>query len=329
MKFTAAVLTELNMPLSIDDLETDEIQNGQVLVENHISGICGSQLHEIRGNKGNGKFLPHLMGHEGVGRVLAVGQGVTNVAVDDMVIMHWRVGTGIESNFPGYFYNGSKIGSGKVTTLSTHSVVSENRLTVVPPETNKEFAALLGCGLSTALAIVDNEIDFSLGEKVAVIGCGGVGLNIIQALKLAGAVVIGVDRELEKQALALTLGADKFLMNLDEDVDVVIDTTGNVEVISSYFSKCNKMVLVGQPEPSQSLVLEDAIKFFDGSGRSIRATQGGQFNPTKDIPRYLRLQDKINLDVITHRFNLKEVNTAFEILKSGKAGRIMIGMENE
>ena len=95
----AVVLEQIDSPLVVKDVELTPLSVGQVLVKVLVSGLCGSQLHEIRGHKGNAKFLPHLMGHEGCGIVEEVGPGVTTVNVGDKVVMHWRPGSGIESPF--------------------------------------------------------------------------------------------------------------------------------------------------------------------------------------------------------------------------------------
>ena len=123
----AAILEKINHPLLIKDVDCTALKVGQVLVKNIMSGLCGAQLHEIRGHKGNEKFLPHLMGHEGCGIVMEVGTGVGTVKVGDKVVMHWRQGSGIESDFPNYILDNKVISSGKVTTLSEYSIVSENR----------------------------------------------------------------------------------------------------------------------------------------------------------------------------------------------------------
>ena len=98
----AAVLETINHPLSIREVELTDLKVGQVLIKIIVSGLCGAQLHEIRGHKGNAKFLPHLMGHEGCGIVESVGPGVTTVKVGDKVVMHWRPGTGIEAPPPTF-----------------------------------------------------------------------------------------------------------------------------------------------------------------------------------------------------------------------------------
>jgi Zn-dependent alcohol dehydrogenase len=328
------ILEKLDAPLEIRELELTELKIGQVLVQIIVSGICGSQIHEINGHKGNIKFLPHLMGHEGCGLVEEVGPGVTKVKPGDKVVMHWRPGLGIESDFPKYILNGKNISSGKVNTLAEKAIVSENRLTVVPFSTNPEFAALLGCSLTTALGVIDNESNLKFGEKVAVIGCGGVGLNVLTAARLRGAGEIhAVDSAKDKHKLCMEQGATYFhshAAKLPSGIDLVIDTTGIPELISGIFLKLSnkgRIILLGQPIPGQSLLIPDALRLFDGAGLSIKASQGGSTIPQEDIPRYIDLLNLglLSIDkLITHRFDLSEINLAFEILKSGVAGRIMI-----
>jgi len=344
----AAILRRLDSPLEICEVELTDLQVGQVLVRNLVSGICGSQLQEIAGNKGNGKFLPHLMGHEGVGIVEEIGAGVTRVKPGDKVVMHWRVGEGIEAAFPKYILNGKSISSGKVTTLSENSIVSENRLTPVPDATPNYFAALLGCGLTTALGIINIEADVKFGESVVIAGCGGVGLNLIQSAKLANAFhVIGLDIESGKESLAKKCGADFFVKSGSKEleeilaeystqklIDVAIDTTGSATVIanlSTRLSNSGRLILVGQPKPGQSIELPNALDLFGTRGKSILTTQGGKTNPTMDIPRYVNLEKngKLSVDsVVTHKFALSHVNEAFDVLRSGLAGRIMIEVAN-
>jgi S-(hydroxymethyl)glutathione dehydrogenase/alcohol dehydrogenase len=248
--------------------------------------------------------------------------------------MHWRPGTGIEAPFPSYVLDGKSMSSGKVTTLSEYSIVSENRLTTVPQDTPEDLCAILGCALTTAMGIIDNEVDLKFGESVAVVGCGGVGLNLIQAAALKSACPIyAIDNNVTKRDLCFTAGASLFtnsVTNLDEKVDVIIDTTGIPEVISECVSKLSgkgRMILVGQPAPGRGVEVMNAVNLFSGMGQTIKATQGGKTNPTEDIPRYVRMHQEGILDVkqfVTHRFKLDQVNEAFDLLKSGDAGRIII-----
>ncbi len=345
----AAVLKNLNSELTISEVELTPLKVGQVLVEVLVSGICGSQLQEISGYKGNEKFLPHLLGHEGCGKVLETGPGVTTVKVGDKVVMHWRTGSGIESEFPEYILGGKKISSGKINTLSEFAIVSENRVTTVPHETPDYLCALLGCGLSTALGIVNNEIELKFGESILIIGCGGVGLNLIQAANLGSAFPIFViDRNDSKRKLAISLGANYFINSLSENldelikkhalsgkIDIIIDTSGDPKTInemSTYLSDNGRLILVGQPKPDTQIMFSSASKLFGTKGKYIKTTQGGKSQPELDIPRFigLYLAGKINFDkVITDVFSLIEVNKALSLLRSGTAGRIMIDMKRD
>jgi len=335
----AAVLEKIDAPLAVKEVELTPLKFGQVLVKILVSGLCGAQLHEIRGHKGNAKFLPHLMGHEGCGIVEKVGLGVTTVKPGDKVVMHWRPGSGVEAPFPNYILDGKTISSGKVTTLSEYSIVSENRLTSIPADTPSVLAAMLGCSLTTALGIIDNECDLKFGETVAIIGCGGVGLNLIQAANMRSvARVYGVDINQKMIDLSYIMGVTSFtdsIKNIEDSVDVIIDTTGIPQVIAEAYEKLSpsgRLILVGQPAPGKSIELPNAVSMFDGSGKSVRATQGGGTIPQIDIPRYIELANRGILSyeqLHTDTFSLDEVNEAFDLLKSGNAGRIMIKIGEE
>ena len=332
----AAVLEKLNSPLVIRDLELSGLEFGQVLVRVLVSGICGSQLHEIAGHKGNGKFLPHLMGHEGCGIVEALGPDVTKFKIGDKVVMHWRQSSGMESDFPKYFLDGKQFSSGKVNTITEKAICSENRLTKVPEETPNDLAALLGCSMSTAFGIVNNEINLKIGESILVIGAGGLGLNLIQAARISGAGKIdALDKDWGKEILSQSMGASGYTTSINQIIDkydIIIDTTGNTKVISEAFTKLSslgRLILVGQPKPKEPLLLNEALSFFNGSGLTIKATQGGKSNPDTDIPAHLNLYRSGVLDykkLITHRFSLMGINKAFDLLKTGRAGRIMIDL---
>ena len=196
MKTTqAAILVAQRQPLLIDTIELpQQLEVGQVLVEVKVSGICGSQLGEIDGVKGPDRFLPHLMGHEGFGKVLEVGAGVKHVQVGDSVVLHWRPGAGIQADPPIYRWRDQKLNAGWVTTFNRHAVVSENRCTKVPSDIDPEKAALFGCAITTGFGVVENNAKLKMGESVVVFGSGGVGLNIIQAASLVSATpIIAVD----------------------------------------------------------------------------------------------------------------------------------------
>ena len=346
----AAILEKINEPLVIGDVELTPLKVGQVLIKILVSGLCGSQLLEIKGYKNNAKFVPHLLGHEGCGIVEDTGDGVTKVKKGDKVVMHWMKGDGIESDFPNYVYKGNIISSGKITTLSEYSIVSENRLTVVPKDSDPEICALFGCSVTTALGTINNDAQVKFGENIMIIGCGGVGLNLVQGAKLAGACYIfGVDVEDEKEVFFKKLGGDFYINSKKESVqekvsnilnkkgiDVVIDTTGITSMINlgiSLLADSGRFIMVGHPNPNDDTIeIKNANHMFNGIGKKLMATQGGQTNPQKDINRYLRLYENkmLNLkELITNRFELNEVNNAISTLKQGKSGRIIINCNKE
>ncbi len=341
----AAVLETLNAPLRIADVGLLPLQFGQVLVRVLVSGICGAQLQEISGHKGNAGFLPHLLGHEGCGLVEEVGPGVLHVNCGDKVVMHWRKGAGIESDFPAYVLDGQTIRSGKVTTFSEYSVVSENRLTRVPAGTPPDLAALLGCGLSTALGTIENEAAVRFGESVLVVGVGGVGANMIRAAALAHAWPIGaVDVHSLKRSLAREMGAHFFFNPIEVDLadavraenirgfDVIIDTAGTGASMESALPLLNpggRFIMLGQPIPGRAVSISEAKHMFEGEGKVIKATQGGGFHPEFDIPRYVRLHAMGALkieDIVSERIPLCEINHGLDLVREGQASRVMVDM---
>jgi S-(hydroxymethyl)glutathione dehydrogenase/alcohol dehydrogenase len=348
----AAVLTKINAPLELWEIEPQwhthdsHCANGQVKVDVIASGICGSQLQEIAGNKG-ADFIPHLLGHEGVGRVRSIGAGVSSQLLGRKVCLHWRKGSGPESYLPARYEaaGGVTLGGGHVTTLCEQAVVSANRVTVVPEDVPDELCALLGCGLSTALGTIEQEAKVKFGESVLIVGCGGVGLNLIQAAKLACAYpIVGMDVSDEKRSTVELLGAHKYVNTKKElakdalfayglrGFDVIIDTSGSISALEStipLLADSGRYVLIGQPKPGESFKVEGALSMFAGEGRSIRATQGGGFRPSQDIPRFINLWRAGHLDleaVISHRIGLSEINKGIELVRAGQAGRIMVTM---
>lgn len=336
----AAILQELNKELIIDNVQLHDLKWGQILVKIIKSGLCGAQIQEIQGLKGNSKFLPHLLGHEGCGIVEDIGPAVTKVKKGDKVVLHWKKGSGIESEFPFYFWKNQNISGGKVTTLSEYSVVSENRLTKIDDKVSDDFAALLGCGLSTGLSVINKEANIKFGESVLILGCGGVGLNCIFASKLSQAFpIIGVDINKNKEQLVKKNGGEFYsidqlnvLLDKHKKFDCIIDTTGNLELISEllpFLSEQGRCIFIAQPKQNSSLIIKNPIQFFSTKGIMFKTTQAGGFDPDIDIPKYtkLYLNNLINTDnIITNYFSLNDINQAINSLKTGNCGRIIINI---
>jgi S-(hydroxymethyl)glutathione dehydrogenase/alcohol dehydrogenase len=135
MKTLAAVLTQTNQPLQIEELEIPALKEGQVLVKVAFSGVCHSQLNEVRGLKGVDNYLPHTLGHEGSGIVQAVGSGVNKVSEGNSVVLTWIKGNGSDISSATYRRkDGSKVNSGAISTFMEYAVVSENRVIPVSKE---------------------------------------------------------------------------------------------------------------------------------------------------------------------------------------------------
>src|SRR3954452_135828 len=209
----AAILAQSRQPLIVDEIALPEALNvGQVLVKILHTTICGAQINEIAAAKGPDKFLPHLLGHEASGTVVETGPGVTNVKAGDTMVLHWRPSLGIQCQPAAYKWRGEKLNAGWVTTFSQHAVISENRMTVISPDYDLKVAPLLGCAVTTAAGVINNDAGVKIGESVVVFGVGGVGINVIQFAELAGAYpIVAVDLVPAKLDMARQRGATHVL----------------------------------------------------------------------------------------------------------------------
>ncbi len=342
-KMKAAILTELRAPLVITEVELPQkLEVGQVLVKVHYSGICGSQLGEIDGAKGEDKYLPHLLGHEGSGTVLAVGPGVRQVKPEDQVVLHWRKGLGIESETPSYTWNGRKVNAGWIATFNEYAIVSENRLTPIPADCDLSVAALFGCAVTTGFGVIENNAKVRIGESVVVFGAGGIGLNIIQAASMVSAYpIIAVDLYDNKLALAQEMGASHAINSSRGDVrealsailgsagtDVFVDNTGVPAIIEMGYQLLKpqgRMTLVGVPRKGNNINIYSLPLHL---GKEISGSHGGDAQPHQDIPRYQQLFAKGRLklkELITDFCPLDKINEAIADIRSGKIqGRCVI-----
>ena len=168
----AAVLDKIGNPLLLADLQVPTLLPGQVAVDVRAAGLCGAQIREITGAKGEDRHLPHLLGHEGGGIVIDVGPGVRYVRADDQVVMHWRKGRGIEAECPQFNepQRNQLVGAGPVATFTEIAIVSENRLTTVNPRLPFDIGALMGCAVTTALGLINNEAKLKIGQSIAIAG---------------------------------------------------------------------------------------------------------------------------------------------------------------
>jgi Zn-dependent alcohol dehydrogenase len=333
----AAILVESGNPLKIERIKLPEkLYDSQVLVEMITSGICGAQINEIDAVKGLDKFLPHLLGHEGYGKVLEVGSNVSKVSQGDHVVLHWRPGSGDQSIAPVYSWGGRVLNAGWVTTFNRHAVVSENRITKIPRGYDKNFLPLLGCALTTALGVLKNEAKITTEDHVLIFGLGGVGNAVLQFSRMLGVKQITVvDIDEKKRALALESGADFFIVNKSkpetslmlekiftqsDKPSVAIETSGQVESIEICYELTadhSRIILVGVPAFGQKASFYTLPLHL---GKTLSGSKGGSSKPNEDIPEILNMVTRglLNSDHFpTQTYQFSDINAAIEDLKKG------------
>jgi S-(hydroxymethyl)glutathione dehydrogenase/alcohol dehydrogenase len=335
MKTPAAILVEQCKPLVIDEVELPPLKRGQALVEIHATRVCGSQIGEIDGVKGPDKFLPHLLGHEAGAIVLEVGPEVTHVEPGDRVVCHWRPGSGIDAGGSVYDWNGTKVNAGPITTFQKYSVISENRLTKVPPETDFELCCLLADTLTTGFGIINNDAKVKVGESVVIFGVGGIGLGAVLGAKLAGAnPIMGIDLHDHKLAKAAEYGlthqinasrenaSERVKEVLDGLADVTIDGTGNPKVIETAYDlarlRGGRCVLFGVMPSDQRVSIHTLPLHF---GRVLTGSEGGQSKPDSDIPVILEKLRAHGVDAggfVSHRGSLESLPDIVEGMRRGE-----------
>lgn len=345
MQITAAVLRETGQPLELLQLETPALKEGQVLVEVAYSGVCHTQLLECDGARGEDRFLPHCLGHEGSGKVLEVGPGVTKCATGDHVVMSWIAGSGINAGGTTYneVNNGRTVNAGPVTTFSTHAVVSENRLTKIPPGFPLDQAAFLGCAVPTGLGSVIHTAKVQEGASCVIWGLGGVGLSALMGAVLVKAdPIVAVDLSDERLAAAQKMGATICLKADEVDVeqelkkrfpvgvDFSFEATGNAQVMAEAIGSTRPQggttVIIGNA-PHGARIKLDPFQF--NLGKRVFGSWGGDAQPERDIPFFCRLANQGQLDLAPLRsssYRLEEINLALEDLRQKKVVRPLIDM---
>ncbi len=353
MKTLAAVLVEHNRPLELADLEIPPLRPGQVLVEIAYSGVCRTQLGEVKGWRGPDKFLPHCLGHEAGGWVRETPPNPSGkVKRDQPVVLSWLKGGGADAGGAVYkqhiqttqFIGGNlrfDVNAGPVTTFQKYAVVSENRVTPLAEGVDMKQAALLGCPLPTGIGAVWNTANARPGQSVAVFGCGGVGLSAILGAKLAGCCpIIAVDvYEREKNfEMASRSGATILQRHASSDapvfpcglVDVAVEASGS-NMAMLHAIRCVKprggiAVVLGNARRGEMLTIDPR---WLNDGKQLRGSWGGDTDVDRDFPRLMRLMASGKLDVsplIGEVFPLERVNEALAALESGGIGRPILDM---
>ncbi|WP_406463730.1 S-(hydroxymethyl)mycothiol dehydrogenase [Streptomyces sp. NBC_01622] len=347
-----------NEPVRVETIVVPDPGPGEAVVKVQACGVCHTDLHYKQG--GISDDFPFLLGHEAAGIVESVGEGVTDVAPGDFVILNWRAVCGncraCLRGRPQYCFN-THNAKQKMTLASTgqelspalgigafadKTLVAAGQCTKVDPTVSPAVAGLLGCGVMAGIGAAINTGNVGRGDSVAVIGCGGVGDAAIAGARLAGAArIIAVDIDDRKLEKARSMGATHTVNSKTSDAveaireltggfgaDVVIEAVGRPETYKQAFygrDLAGTVVLVGVPTPEMKLELPLLDVF--GRGGSLKSSWYGDCLPSRDFPMLIDLHQQGRLDLgafVTETVQLDEVEKAFERMHGGDVLRSVV-----
>jgi S-(hydroxymethyl)glutathione dehydrogenase / alcohol dehydrogenase len=373
MKTRAAVAVAAGKPLEIMEVDLEGPREGEVLVEIKATGICHTDEFTLSGADPEGLF-PAILCHEGAGVVVDVGKGVTSVKKGDHVIPLYtpecrqcpsclsrktNLCTAIRATQgQGLMPDGTSrfsIGKDKIhhymgcSTFSNFTVLPEIAVAKVNPDAPFDTICYIGCGVTTGVGAVFNTARVEMGATAIVFGLGGIGLNVIQGLRLAGAdMIIGVDLNDDKKAWGEKFGMTHFVNPKEVDGDIVahlvnmtkrgadqiggadytFDCTGNVKVMRQALESAHRgwgqSIVIGVAGAGQEI---STRPFQLVTGRTWKGTAFGGARGRTDVPKIVDwyLDGKIEIDpMITHRLTLDEINKGFDLMHEGKSIRSVV-----
>ena len=344
-------------PVSMQTITIPDPGPGEAVVKVQACGVCHTDLHYREG--GINDEFPFLLGHEAAGIVEAVGEGVTQVAAGDYVILNWRAVCGecrsCLRGKPHYCFathnatqkmtlaDGTELSPALgIGAFCEKTLVAAGQCTKVDPAARPEAAGLLGCGVMAGIGAAINTGEVGRGDTVAVFGCGGVGNAAIEGSRIAGASkIIAVDIDDAKLELAKTFGATHTVNSMNVDaveaireltdgngVDVAIEAIGLPQTYEQAFyarDLAGTVVLVGVPNPEMKIELP-YIEIF-GRGGALKSSWYGDCLPSRDFPMLidLYLQGRLNLDgFVSETIELDQVEEAFHKMEGGGVLRSVV-----
>jgi S-(hydroxymethyl)glutathione dehydrogenase/alcohol dehydrogenase len=367
MKTRAAVAYEAGKPLAIEMVDLDGPRTGEVLVEIKATGICHTDEFTLSGADPEGLF-PAILGHEGAGVVVDVGPGVSSLKKGDHVIPLYvpecrqceycasgktnlcqaiRVtqGRGLMPDGSSRFSIGGKslfhyMGT---STFANYTVVPEISLAKIREDAPFDKVCYIGCGVTTGIGAVINTAKVEPGANVVVFGLGGIGLNVVQGARLAGAdMIVGVDLNTTRRALAEKFGMTHFVNPREVEGDLVaylvnltrggadysFECIGNVDVMRQALECCHKgwgvSVIIGVAGAGQEIKTRP---FQLVTGRVWKGTAFGGAKGRRDVPKIVDwyMDGKINIDdLITHKLALEDINKGFDLMHAGESIRSVV-----
>lgn len=345
--FSAAVLVNTGQPLQlIHNICFPILRAGQALVKIRYAGLCHSQLMEIQGSRGKDNYLPHMLGHEGMGQVVATGEHVSKVKSGDEVVLSWIKGDGYEAGGVQYrTTEGQLINAGAVTTFSEYAVVSENRLVSKPNLTPDHLSTLYGCAMPTGFGMVMNHVPKHAQGVIAFLGLGGIGISALLAARMYDfKKVIAIDVNEDKLMLAKELGATDCIDASQSDVlnqvqiltdgmgvDYCFESAGQAKTIEQAYSLVRRhggsCIFASHP-PAGDTISIDPFDLI--CGKNIKGTWGGEVKPDQDIREFGDLYAKGQLPLhklISQEYCLDNINAAVDDLYHKKIVRALINCQ--
>jgi S-(hydroxymethyl)glutathione dehydrogenase/alcohol dehydrogenase len=369
MRVRAAVAHHAGAPLSIETVDLSGPRAGEALIEIKATGVCHTDAYTLSGKDPEGLF-PSILGHEGAGVVVDVGPGVRSLKKGDHVIplytpecrecsycqsgktnlcqaIRATQGKGllpdgttrfVVGEAPIHHYMGT-------STFSTYTVVPEIALAKIREDAPFDKVCYIGCGVTTGIGAVINTAKVRPGDNVVVFGLGGIGLNVVQGARMAGAdLIVGVDLNPRRRALAESFGMTHFVNPAEVQGDLVpylVDLTrggadfsfeciGNVQVMRQALECCHKgwgtSVIIGVAGAGQEI---STRPFQLVTGRVWKGTAFGGARGRTDVPRIVDwyMEGKIQIDpLITHTLPLDRINEAFDLMHAGESIRTVVTM---
>jgi S-(hydroxymethyl)glutathione dehydrogenase/alcohol dehydrogenase len=367
MDVRAAVAHEAGAPLSVETVQLEGPRFGEVLVEIRATGICHTDEFTRSGADPEGLF-PAILGHEGAGVVVDIGPGVTSLKKGDHVIplytpecrqceyclsgktnlcqaIRITQGQGVMPDGSSRFSIGGKklhhyMGT---STFANYTVVPEIALAKIREDAPFDKVCYIGCGVTTGIGAVINTAKVQPGDNVVVFGLGGIGLNVVQGARIAGAnLIVGVDTNPGRKALAEKFGMTHFVNPKEVEGDLVpylvnltrggadfsFECIGNVDVMRQALECCHKgwgqSIIIGVAGAGQEIRTRP---FQLVTGRVWKGTAFGGAKGRRDVPKIVDwyMEGKINIDdLITHKLKLADINKGFDLMHEGKSIRSVV-----
>jgi S-(hydroxymethyl)mycothiol dehydrogenase len=356
----AVIARAKGAPVELVDIVVPDPGPGEAVVKVEACGVCHTDLHYREG--GINDDFPFLLGHEAAGIVEAVGEGVTDVAPGDFVILNWRAVCGncraCNKGKPWYCFathnatqkmtltDGTELSPALgIGAFAEKTLVAAGQCTKVDPDAEAAAVGLLGCGVMAGFGAAVNTGGVGLGDSLAVIGCGGVGNAAIQGGKVAGATtIIAVDVDDRKLEQAKKFGATHTINSKTEDAvekireytggfgaDVVVEAVGRPETYEqAFFARdlAGTVVLVGVPTPDKTLTLP-LIEIF-GRGGALKSSWYGDCLPSRDFPMLVDLYKQGRFDLgafVTEKIGIGDVEAAFTKMHDGDVLRSVVVLD--